>query len=266
MNITRQMFLKGLVGMVASVPALFGLNSLKSITGFKEKTGFETSAPEGHVRVELICDSVPDGMRYRPSEYFPYYCGHPFVELEWWLGTSRKLIDDFNSLGWQFTHLPKGEISLTLWEYAECKAEGAHITILLEPMVEEINQHDSTNTSVVWEVRAVQDGCGIHGCVPWDEMFGDHGTVRRDNPVRLRTAEREKGKYVIEPAAFQFVEGDDSIREIAEWMVRWMNLSVVDRGYYIPSIRDGKKYNSVLWEVREAPDLDTYTEEFRPFA
>ena len=224
MEMTRGSFFRVAGSAIVSVPALLGLTQ----TG--RKTGFETSAPVGHHQVQLVQDYIPDGMRYQEVREWPYYNMHPFRELEWWIGSSRRLVDDFNKLGWRFTHLPDDEIALSLWEYSECQAEGISTTILLAPSADLVDCPDSAIPSVVWEVRSVQCGSGIHGCNPWDAVFGDLGKV----------VEWAGGCATTEPATLRFTAADP-VTALALWLVAWLNVSVQagsSRDFH-PNIRDG---------------------------
>ena len=266
---TRQEFFRILGASVATVPVVLGMEHRKGtkyragckrcfglgVTDRNGRTGFESSAP-GNSQVELIHDHIPEEMQYQWTQSWPYYNHHPFVELEWWMGYSRELVDDFNRLGWRFSHLPGDCIVLSLWEYSEAKGEGSDVSIMLDPQSDYITIGDSEFPSVVWEVKAVQEGPGVHGCVPWEGLFGDYG----------KTISWQDGNHVLGIPSFRFAPGEDTVKWIAEWAVAWLNhASTPCKGsYYNPSIRDGVRHDSVKWEVRTAQDTDSYTETFCP--
>lgn len=88
--------------------------------------------------------------------------------LERRMGSQHLLVDDWDTLGWEFSALPQSHTRIcSLTNYTECKAEGGTLIFSIEK--EYTDKHRGT-----YVVRIVhEEGSGPHGIAWYDGLIHD---------------------------------------------------------------------------------------------
>jgi hypothetical protein len=104
-------------------------------------------------------------------------------KLEAKMGTKHVLVDDWNTLGWEFSNLPLSHTRVcSLTNYTEAKAEGGSVTFTIED--------DWTAEGIVSKFNLLSsEGSGPHGIPWWDGILHVDETVITEAEVETLAQE-----------------------------------------------------------------------------